>query len=90
MFSKYFSNQLFPGKTSFSLALALFAFNVFVVCLFALLYAVIGIPDPVSQISGFATIEDAKTLLALGGFWSIGNTLLLLGFLDAVKPATTA
>ncbi len=86
MFARLFNEQIFTNKPSFHLALAVFAFNIFVVCLFALLSALFGIPDPVSQLAGTATLDDAKGILMLSGFWAIGNSLLLLGLVDAMKP----
>ena len=75
-----------PLASRATIALAVFAFNIFVVCLFALLSALFGIPDPVSQLAGTATLDDAKGILMLSGFWAIGNSPLLLGLVDAMKP----
>lgn len=86
MFSRMFKDQLFASRPSFHLGLAVFAFNIFVVCLFSLLSAIFDMPNPVTQIAGKATLDDAKGILMLSGFWAIGNSLLLLGLIDAMKP----
>ena len=89
MLRNFFEKQVFPERASFNLALAVFAFNVFVVCLFFLLAAIVGLPDPIQQISGRATLGEAKAMLMLTVLWGIGNSLLLLGFVDAIKPGKT-
>ena len=85
MFDRLFRDHIFPNRSSFNLALAVFAFNLFIICLFALLRAINGMPDPVSQIAGVGQLEDAKVMLTLSGCWAIGNSMLLLGFADAIK-----
>jgi hypothetical protein len=85
MFEWLFRKQMFPNLSSFTIALALFAFNVFIVCLLLLLRAIHAIPDPFTHLTGVASLEDARGLLIVTAMWSIGNTLILLGMIDAVR-----
>lgn len=86
-YDRVFREHVFPNLPSFGMALGLFAFNLTLFCLFLILRAVNFIPDPVTQLSGVGRIEDAQSLLVLSAFWSIGNILLLLGFVDALRDA---
>ena len=88
MFEKLFHKQIFPNRSSFNLAIAVFAFNLIVLCLFVLLNTVFGLENPLTRKAGTGTLEDARGVLMLCGFWAIGNCLLLLGLVDAMKPAS--
>lgn len=86
MFDQLFRKEIFPNRPSFHLALAVFTFNLIVLSLFALLSLLFGLENPVTKVKTTATIDDVRALLALCGFWAIGNCLLLLGLVDAMKP----
>lgn len=85
MFTRLFKNDIFPNRASFAFAVGLFAFNLFIICLLALLRAVHAIPDPLTQIAGLGSLEDARGLMMITAVWSIGNSVILLGLIDALR-----
>lgn len=87
MFTRLLKNDLFPNRPSFAIAIGLFAFNLLIICLLALLRAIHAIPDPMTQISGLGTLEDARGLMMITAVWSIGNSVILLGLIDATRKS---
>ena len=86
MFQNLFIKPLFPNRAAFRLAIALTAFNLVILALFALLRMVFHLPNPLTQLQGVASLEDVHGFIGIASMWAIGNILLLLGILDAVRP----
>ena len=84
MFERVFCSDIFHNKQGFNLALGIFTFNLILFCIVLILRAVNGIPDPFTHIAGVGQLHEAKTLLSILALWAIGNSLLLLGFVDAI------
>ncbi len=85
MFESIFCRDIFHNKQGFSLALGIFTFNLILFCMVLILRALNGIPDPITHIAGVGQLQDAKALMSVLALWAIGNSLLMLGFVDAVK-----
>ncbi len=85
MLNKMDKTNIFSNRASLNRAVGIFAFNSFVLCVLLALHAVNQIPDITGVIFGVAHLEDAKSLLLVTGAWAMGNAVLLLGFVDAVR-----
>lgn len=83
IFKRVTRQPFFRNKSSFRIAVALTAFNFFIIGAFFVLAKVFDLPDPVTQARGVASIGDLMRSMVLAALWSIGDAVLLLAFLQA-------